>query len=340
MRFNKKDNLLKKTLPSDFDGGDYLDLNPDVREANMDPSKHYTNFGWRENRIYKKPFSIRLKDEKHDFQIRKSVVIHIGMGRCGTSSLQIALHSCRESFCKARVLYPKTLDGHIAHHVLAPHLPGEVPEACQHWLSILKEFESGEYEILLLSSEMFAECPDALLEYICLLLKKYEVKIFFFGKSQKKLLPSIYSQWSSVGVGFRSFRSFYNLTKNEWNLARTLRRWSDHFGVNNICCQILRDGDDSLQIFANLFSENTIYHLKTQDVSFRFNESLPRLELNFLKLFDVLSNPFAFYSTFPGWDRIEQDVRDRNTWLRSRLVRFFQYTSKAFPRRSRPLLSS
>ncbi|WP_235212700.1 MULTISPECIES: TylF/MycF/NovP-related O-methyltransferase [Burkholderia] len=40
-------------LPPDFDAEEYLGLNPDVREAGIDPVEHYLRFGHKENRAYK-----------------------------------------------------------------------------------------------------------------------------------------------------------------------------------------------------------------------------------------------------------------------------------------------
>jgi hypothetical protein len=40
------------TLPADFDGERYLELNPDVRAANADPVEHYLRHGIHERRIY------------------------------------------------------------------------------------------------------------------------------------------------------------------------------------------------------------------------------------------------------------------------------------------------
>ncbi|CAE6800756.1 putative sugar O-methyltransferase [Paraburkholderia nemoris] len=41
-------------LPPDFDANDYLDLNPDVRNAGVDPAAHYVNYGHQEGRAYKR----------------------------------------------------------------------------------------------------------------------------------------------------------------------------------------------------------------------------------------------------------------------------------------------
>lgn len=41
-------------LPDDFDGQEYLDLNPDVKAAGVDPSEHYLTYGHQEKRAYKR----------------------------------------------------------------------------------------------------------------------------------------------------------------------------------------------------------------------------------------------------------------------------------------------
>ncbi len=46
-------------LPPDFDAKDYLDLNPDVRQAGVDPAAHYVNYGHREGRTYKRGPDVR-----------------------------------------------------------------------------------------------------------------------------------------------------------------------------------------------------------------------------------------------------------------------------------------
>lgn len=40
-------------VPRDFDDIRYLEINPDVNRAGMNPRKHYLRYGFRENRRYK-----------------------------------------------------------------------------------------------------------------------------------------------------------------------------------------------------------------------------------------------------------------------------------------------
>jgi hypothetical protein len=45
-----KHHVRPKKPPADFDGAAYLRANPDVAAAKMDPAKHWTRFGYREDR--------------------------------------------------------------------------------------------------------------------------------------------------------------------------------------------------------------------------------------------------------------------------------------------------
>ena len=49
-------------LPLDFDRNVYLELNPDVRAAGVDPAKHYLEFGKREGRTYKLTSSTNFEE--------------------------------------------------------------------------------------------------------------------------------------------------------------------------------------------------------------------------------------------------------------------------------------
>lgn len=44
---------MSKKLPNDFDPDLYLELNPDVKAAGVDPRQHYLEWGIKEKRAYK-----------------------------------------------------------------------------------------------------------------------------------------------------------------------------------------------------------------------------------------------------------------------------------------------
>lgn len=45
--------MVNQEIPDDFDPVAYLEYNPDLIDAGVDPFRHFQDFGWRENRIYK-----------------------------------------------------------------------------------------------------------------------------------------------------------------------------------------------------------------------------------------------------------------------------------------------
>lgn len=67
----------KITLPTDFDAKAYLELNPDVAAAGVDPGTHYLEFGWNEGRKYRihylekelATYSNKTPDEKNAFSL-------------------------------------------------------------------------------------------------------------------------------------------------------------------------------------------------------------------------------------------------------------------------------
>lgn len=53
--------MSEATLPEDFDAEAYLDLNPDVKAAGVEPAAHYLTFGHKEHRSYKRSSGERLR---------------------------------------------------------------------------------------------------------------------------------------------------------------------------------------------------------------------------------------------------------------------------------------
>jgi hypothetical protein len=50
----------RRGLPPDFDGAIYLELNPDVARAGMDPARHFLKYGRREGRKWKEVPAVRI----------------------------------------------------------------------------------------------------------------------------------------------------------------------------------------------------------------------------------------------------------------------------------------
>lgn len=51
-------------IPSDFDAGTYLELNPDVKSAGVDPETHYLEFGQAEGRVWRRIAGIASEQDR------------------------------------------------------------------------------------------------------------------------------------------------------------------------------------------------------------------------------------------------------------------------------------
>ena len=327
-----KQTKVKYMLPDDFDPDEYLDMNPDVRKAKVDPIEHFLYTGHKELRNYKKPFKIFI-DKKNNIEKRKKIIIHIGLGRCGSSSLQGALASFRKDFINHGILYPEDVDGGVAHHHLAPLKSEMLANTLQSWEKTIKDFELSGSETLLLSSENFIAVPDSLLKFIQRFTDNYNFKIIFLGRNQETLLPSIYSQWCKTGVFISGFNKFYSDTRHLWHFPVILQRWSNLFGVSNIHCRILLKDDNSVSVFSEIFSEISEHRLIANSISVRANESLPYLCLIILKIFDRANRRCNFKNGFPGWDKVHPENPYKNAQLRANIL----YALESYSRKNKIL---
>ena len=254
---------------------------------------------------------------------KKKVLIHIGMGRCGSSSIQHSLRIKKSELAAQGIHYPETNPAEDAQHVLGLLADDKFEEAEKGWRDVLAGFEKSGCTTLLVSTELFIGISPRLFESIQRLLSGYSVEVIFIVRNQRELLPSIYAQWIKAGIVFLSFEHFYRVTKQEWHFSRMLARWSNAYGAENMKCGVLRPGADAVQIFAECCGGGEMGEM-LKSTNIRINASInPRL-LSLLTLFDHFNSRNKIGSVFPGWNHIEPSRPDRNAGLRFRLVEFFE----------------
>lgn len=254
---------------------------------------------------------------------KKKVIIHIGMGRCGSSSIQHALRIKRSELAEHGIHYPETNPAEDGHHVLGLLSDDHYKEAEQAWRDALSGFEKSGRPTLLLSTEMFIAISPKLFQTVLRLLSGYSVEVIFIVRNQRELLPSTYAQWIKARIAFRSFEHFYRVTKQEWHFTRIIERWRDAFGVENIRCGVIRPKTDALQIFAGCCGGADITEI-LKNTRIRINAGINPALLSVLVIFDLFNSRNKIGSVFPGWNHIEPSRSDRNAGLRARLVEFLE----------------
>lgn len=239
----------------------------------------------------------------------KTVYLHIGLGRCGTTSIQRTLFSARHSLEDAGYLYIQTDPGGEAHHSLCPLKKELLPSAKAGWEIIAKDFLAMRQENLIISSENMIGIADELIYYIKDLFRKQSVKILFIGRSQSGLLPSTFSQWTKAGILFESFPSFFKATHQLWHFESILDRWEKHFGRQNINCRVIQRGEDAVEKFLTFFPESKLYKILNSSSRERLNSSLSSELLKLIFLYDIANtDKLPVWHEFPGWELIEPPI--------------------------------
>jgi hypothetical protein len=255
--------------------------------------------------------------------VKKKILIHIGMGRCGSTSIQYALRLKRSELAARGIHYPETKPNEDGHHVLGLLSDDKIEEAERAWRDVLSEFDKSGYHTLLLSTEMFIAIPTKLFQTVRRLISGYSVNVIFIVRNQKELLPSTYAQWIKARIAFRSFEHFYRVTNQEWHFTRIIERWENAFGAENIRCGVITPKADAVQIFAECCGGVEISEV-LKNTRIRINAGMNPSLLPFLVFFDRFNSRNKIGSVFPGWNLIEPSRPDRNADLRTILVEFLE----------------
>jgi len=174
----------------------------------------------------------------------KTLFIHIGVHKTGTTAIQSFLSLNRENLKKYDTFYP----GNLSNHYI---LTQELRETDESWLNkdsetfkIFSEIKDNLqlYKKFVLSSEGFCENDTIILPRLFKTIKhfnlKLNIKIIIFYRPQHTWLESVYQQIVKEKK-VRMTKTFEELIKNRVNFSigdyyQLLGRWSHYFGKKNI----------------------------------------------------------------------------------------------------------
>lgn len=161
-------------------------------------------------------------------------IIHIGLNKTGTSSLQAFLALNPDNLAARGWVYPKAGSDGAAHHGVAQAVARKSDDLYQ----ILKDMqaEAGAAEGILLSSEALHDTPNV--PFLAEALRGHDVKIVIFLRDYLDYLSSWYRedvQSSGLCCDFENYAALKRKT-----YAPILRRWARAFGPENL---LIRDYD-------------------------------------------------------------------------------------------------
>lgn len=180
-----------------------------------------------------------------------TIVIHIGLHKTGTSSIQKFLHVNQEALLEQGILYPeagrrKEENGrqHKHHLFLAWSIVRRYAqkyniELCDHWWTELrKEIESKSPRRVILSSEFFWWATDEEIQRIQSLTKDYAAEVTLYVRNPFDLAISLYKQGVKTGSISSDLTDHFMERLLLYDYESTACRWERVFGRKQVSVHI------------------------------------------------------------------------------------------------------
>lgn len=162
------------------------------------------------------------------------IILHIGLHKAGSTTVQTYLRDNAEALAAAGVLYPAIgrAERSIAHHRLAADLRAGEADASQ-WAAIRSLSAEHPDKRVVISSEGFQSAEPAQVREM---LDGEPVRVFCYHRDAAQRFVSIYGH--GVKNGFRT-TDFDQAFENQFAMKRTyigetLKAWADAFGAENV----------------------------------------------------------------------------------------------------------
>jgi hypothetical protein len=178
--------------------------------------------------------------------VRKTLILHIGRGKTGTSRVQTFLAQNRDALRSQGVHFlqagrtPHKGQKEFANTFInspPPFMPIPAdPDAVR--AAVAAEISGSDAPNILLSSENFSGCDVPKLNaFFRGVLPTMSARIVFFARSQDELAESEYNQ-AVRAIGLTASFSEYIRSARELDFVEVLEPWADVFGRENIVARV------------------------------------------------------------------------------------------------------
>lgn len=169
----------------------------------------------------------------------KKIILHIGFGKTGTSSIQHMLYTGKDILQEQGILYPSKEAWSGAHHnYVTPLWQEKNGIALQSRYLIeaaLDELNKSNCNTLVLSSEILCYVSKTYVAELSDIFDGYNVEIIFYIREQSKLIESAFLQHVKEGrEHWGSLDKFIKYSINSFNFMTRITPWACVFGHNAI----------------------------------------------------------------------------------------------------------
>lgn len=174
----------------------------------------------------------------------KTIYLHIGIGKTGTSAIQQGLYNNRKKLYEAGFYFPVTglAENNVGHHRLADFQADEPSRAVlQLYDELKKEIIGSCCNNVIISSEQYCYCKPAYIDFLKDFSERlgFKLKIILVVREQVSLIESTFLLWQSQGYDYRyNIYDFYKMAKGGFNYVWMINKWSDLFSDSAIVFKV------------------------------------------------------------------------------------------------------
>lgn len=211
---------------------------------------------------------------------RKKLLIHVGMGKTGTTALQEFFWANRNLLAEKGVCYPKVGVVSGAHHLLSPHVPPFLADMGtylkpEEWAPAIAAEDS---ETVLLSSELMAWAAPELVQEFCASLQRwFDLRILFYFRRQDSQIMAAYNQQVKAGTQIRPIQDVITRQMERFDYLAKIAPWRDQVGTENVSVRPFERG----QFHEGDIRKDFLLHFlgidETSEFRFPTGNSNPRL---------------------------------------------------------------
>lgn len=170
----------------------------------------------------------------------KTLYLHIGFGKTGTTALQHFFGDNRNDLKNFGILYPKEGCIASAHHLFSPFKPHFLDRwEFKNVVDWAPNFTRGSHKRILISSELITQTDPKNVDEFCKVLKKYYyVKVIAYIRRQDEMLMSGYNQGIKAGYIRTNYENYINNRINSLDYEEWLIPWEKNLGKDNIFLRV------------------------------------------------------------------------------------------------------
>jgi hypothetical protein len=169
--------------------------------------------------------------------MKKELILHIGMGKTGTTALQDFFWLNRRRLGREGVSYPSYGAVAHAHHLLSPYSPVALKKIwnfkpVEDWAPKLA---STRLDKILLSSELIAWSSEAEIEDFCRKVQEqFDIKVVIYVRRQDNIIMANYNQLVKVGLQQNGLDHVLESDIALFDYLRIISPWAKCLGKENV----------------------------------------------------------------------------------------------------------